>query len=186
MARKNLYREEARFWRFEEKCLEKKTFFITSWPKFFIYIVKSFFKFFSKKARQERWDIFTTSQGFVERWLSKLFDTVCKRGTSFNGILSSIVLFPLLIFPTLYFCETVISECVNSCKIVDYWGFLGTSIKESFTKSMLYTFDPFHRTEERITSVSFELVSSYLQSIIQITLYVIFGFMLRKRFRISS
>ena len=186
MARKNLYREEARFWRLEEKCLEKKTIFITSWSEFFIYRVKSFFKFFSKKARQERCDIFTTSQGFVERWLSKLFDSACDRGTSFNGILSSIVIFPVLVFPILYFCEGVISECVSNCKIIDYWGFLEISLKESFAKSMLYTFDPFHKTEERITSVSFELVSSYIQSIIQITLYVIFGFMLRKRFRISG
>ena len=185
MARKNLYREEARFWRYEEKCLEK-TIVKTKWFLWLRYNIKDFFESFSKKKREEKCDVFRTDQGFLERLLSKLFDTACKRGTSFNGILSSIVMFPLLIFPTLYFCETVISECVTNCQIVDYLGFLKTILKESFSKSMLYTFDPFHKTEERIMRVSFEIIYSYLQSIIQITLYVIFGFMLRKRFRISS
>lgn len=185
MARKNLYREEARFWRYEEKCLEK-TIVKTDWIRFFLYNAKSTLESFSKQKRLEKSDVFRTDQGFLEKWLSKLFDTACKRGTSFNGILSSIVIFPVLVFPTLYFCEAVISECVNNCQIVDYLEFLETSFKESFAKSMLYTFDPFHKTEEKITSASLELASSYFQSIAQITLYVIFGFMLRKRFRISS
>jgi len=150
MARKNLYREESRFWRLEEKCLEMKTIFITNWPKFFIYKLISVFKFFSKKARKEKYDTFTISQGFIERWLSKLFDVVCERGTSFSGILSSIAIFPLLIFPILYFCGTIIYEWFSN------WGMIYNldikiCFKESFAKSMLYTFDPFHNAENKNT-----------------------------------
>ena len=187
MARKNLYREESRFWRLEEKCLEKKTIFIPNLPKFFIYKkIISVFKFFSKKARKEKYDTFTISQGFIERWLSKLFDMACERGTSFAGILLSIIFFPLLIFPILYFCGAVIYECLINGFMVDYLSFIKICFKESFARSMLYTFDPFYKSENPITRVSFELVFSYFQSIIQITLYVIFGFMLKRRFRISN
>lgn len=162
MARKNLYREESMLWRLEEKCLEK--------------------------ARKEKCDTFTTSQGFIERWLSKLFDMVCKRGTSFSGMLSSIVIFPLLIFPILYFCGSVVYECLNNWGMIYDLDFIIICFKESFAKSMLYTFDPFHIPENKntISRVSIELVLSYFQSIIQITLYVIFGFMLKRRFRISN
>jgi hypothetical protein len=188
MARKNLYREESMFWRREEKCLEAKTIFITNWPKFFIYKIISVFKFFSKKARKEKYDTFTISQGFIERWLSKLFDMVCERGTSFGGILLSIVILPLLIFPILYFYGSVIYECINKWGMIYDLDFIKICFKESFAKSMLYTFDPFHIPENKntITRVSFELALSYFQSIIQITLYVIFGFMLKRRFRISN
>ena len=70
--------------------------------------------------------------------------------------------------------------------MVDYLSFIKICFKESFARSMLYTFDPFHKPEKTITVASFELGFSYFQSIIQITLYVIFGFMLKRRFRISN
>lgn len=198
MARKNLYREESRFWRLEEKCLEKKTIFITNLPKFFIYKIISVFKFFSQEGKKEKYDTFSISQGFIERWLSKLFDMVCERGTSFARILLSIIIFPLLIFPILYFCGAVIYECfihcvmvdylkcLINCAMTDYLSFIKICFKESFAKSMLYTFDPFHKPEKPITEATFELVFSYFQSIIQLTLYIIFGFMLKRRFRISN
>lgn len=114
----------------------------------------------------------TSLQSPIEKSLSSLFELICKRGTSFEGILISFAVLTFLIFPGIYFVS----------------GFK-SSFKESFDASLLYTFDPFHKPNEKkevLEKISLPLFMSYTQSIVQFALYVIFGFMLRRRFRMKN
>ena len=182
MSRKNLYREESNFWRYEERCVKNSV--KTKWFKFLIYNIK---KLFSKKIKKEEGDLFSTNQGFIERSLSTIFEITCKRGTSFNSIISSIILLPIVIFPMLYFFKSIIATCIESCKTVDL-SFLLDIFAKSLKKSLLYSFDPFYSNTQNDYKefISFELFASYTQSIIQLSLYIIFVFMLKRRFRISN
>jgi hypothetical protein len=176
MARLNLYREERNFWRYEEKCLEEPSVTLESWKGIPINKPLSFLtKFLSKKSKNKKSEFFVTYHGFVERLISKLFEITCKRGTSFSLIIASILLLPTVVFPFIY--------------LLDLKQFFNLYLEE-LRKSFFYTMHPFSGDKKIIElkdyQLSAQLFISYLQSIIQIPIYVIFGFMLRKRFRMSG
>ncbi len=198
MARLNLYREERNFWRYEEKCLEEPSVKLKSWKGIPINKPLSFLtKFLSKKSKNKKSEFFFTYHGFVERLISKLFEITCKRGTSFSLIIASILLLPTVVFPFIYLLSgdalwAFLEKCWSSIcatEFSDLKQFFNLYLEE-LRKSFFYTMHPFSGDKKIIElkdyQFSAQLFISYLQSIIQIPIYVIFGFMLRKRFRMSG
>lgn len=202
MARLNLNREERNFWRYEEKCLEEANVKLDSWYGIPINKPLSFFKkFFNKKFKNKKSEYFFTHHGLIERSISKLFEIICERGTSFSLIITSILIFPIVIFPLIYlYSGNTLWDFLEKCSATycieeysDFKQFFSSLFKlflEELRRSFFYTMHPFSAdkkiTELKDYQLSRIVLISYLQSIIQIQILVIFGFMLRKRFRMSG
>lgn len=173
MARKNLYREEKLFHRYEEKCVSNQ-------PIVELQKIKTFLKnpkiYFQKKSEFET---FSSHQSLSEKIFSNLFEFICQRGTGFNRIIWVFCCLNFLIFPWFYSADKIF--CEHSTLSFSSLAF------ESFTKSAFYVLHPFYGDSElKNFKFSCELFISTIQSIFNVAIYVIFGFMLRKRFKMSD
>lgn len=197
MARKNLYREEKLFHRYEEKCANnQKAFEYESWQGIPIKKIKTFLKnlkiYFQKKSKlatqpakklekksAEKFETFSSHQSLSEKIFSSLFELICRRGTSFNRIIWVFFCLNFLIFPWFYSADKIF--CEHSTLSFSSLAF------ESFTKSVFYVLHPFYGASELENfKFSCELFISTIQSIFNVAIYVILGFMLRKRFKMSD
>ena len=197
MARKNLYREEKLFHRYEEKCANnQKAFEYESWQGIPIKKIKTFLKNlktrFQKKSElaaqpakklekkpAEKFETFLSHQSLSEKIFSSLFELICRRGTSFNRIIWVFFCLNFLIFPWFYSADKIF--CEHSTFSFSSLAF------ESFTKSVFYVLHPFYGASELENfKFSCELFISTIQSIFNVAIYVILGFMLRKRFKMSD
>jgi hypothetical protein len=222
MARKNLYREEKLFHRYEEKCANnQKAFEYESWQGIPIKKIKNFLKnpkiYFQKKSKlavqpakklekksAEKFETFLSHQSLSEKIFSSLFELICRRGTSFNRIIWVFFLFNIFVFPLCYLvCLTCYGPLFND---------LSEFFLEPIKKSAFYATHPFYLEPKgsafcatnpylKPDQVAFcalhpfylaskfrflEIFISTIQSIFNVTIYVIFGFILRKRFKMSD
>ena len=189
MARKNLYREEKLFYRYEEKCASNQPIVELQKIKTFLKNPKIYFQKKSKLAAQpakklekkpaEKFETFSSHQSLSEKIFSNLFEFICRRGTSFNRIIWVFCCLNFLVFPWFYLADKIF--CEHST--FSFWGLAF----ESFTKSVFYVLHLFYGASElEKFKFSCELFISTIQSIFNVAIYVILGFMLRKRFKMSD
>jgi hypothetical protein len=197
MARKNLYREEKLFHRYEEKCASNQGIVELQKIKTFLKNLKTRFQKKSKLTAQpakklkkksaEKFELFLSHQSLSEKIFSSLFEFICERGTSFNRIIWVFCCLNFFIFPWFYFSSYFGSYLVDKIfwenSSITFWDL----VFKSFRNPLFYVLHPFYgasKLEE--FEVSCELFISTIQSIFNVTIYVIFGFMLRKRFKMSG
>jgi len=185
MSRKNLYKEELLFWQLEQShILNHKYSTKHDWLIKFKYLTR----YYSKENRSFRKTIvFINDQSLCERFFSKLYDIICARGTNFFRIIYFMMILPLIAFPILYLPIFYFLAFLENAENIYYFDLI-KNVKKSYYQSFLITFDPFHNPDKNKNdfTISLLLFVSYFQSIIQFIIYIIFGFMLRKRFRIDN
>ena len=197
MARKNLYREEKLFHRYEEKCVSNQPIVELQKIKTFLKNLKTRFQKKSKLAAQpakklekksaEKFEIFLSHQSLSEKIFSSLFELICRRGTSFNRIIWVFFCLNFLIFPWFYLSSYLGPNLVDKIfwenSSISFWDL----VFKSFRNPVFYVLHPFYGASELENfKFSCELFISTIQSIFNVAIYVIFGFMLRKRFKMSD
>ena len=197
MARKNLYREEKLFHRYEEKCVSNQPIVELQKIKTFLKNLKTRFQKKSKLAAQpakklekksaEKFEIFLSHQSLSEKIFSSLFELICRRGTSFNRIIWVFFCLNFLIFPWFYLSSYLGPYLVDKIfwenSSISFWDL----VFKSFRNPVFYALHPFYGASELENfKFSCELFISTIQSIFNVAIYVIFGFMLRKRFKMSD
>ena len=197
MARKNLYREEKLFHRYEEKCVSNQPIVELQKIKTFLKNLKTHFQKKSELAAQpakklekksaEKFEIFLSHQSLSEKIFSSLFELICRRGTSFNRIIWVFFCLNFLIFPWFYLSSYLGPYLVDKIfwenSSISFWDL----VFKSFRNPVFYVLHPFYGASELENfKFSCELFISTIQSIFNVAIYVILGFMLRKRFKMSD